>query len=232
MGRRQCALTAHRGCVHLIPLRSISRSYYTFTAHRGCVHLIIDTEEIIIANVAPAEMEGSNPLPDEGEDGHPCPGKPAGLVAATAALELLQEGLLPRLFPGVSPQLPPSQSQGAEASVTAITIQLQQSVIAPLKDEAPHFPTPPSVVGVNPAAVCCQLSLPSTPSLPPTASPPTDAACLPISGSWITVWLQLSASLPSEGVTLLARYRGGFLDARLEQADENDGALIIKVRAF
>ena len=46
------------------------------------------------------------------------------------------------------------------------------------------------------------------------------------------VWLQLSAPLPSEGVTLLARYQGGFLDARLKQDDDIYGALIIKVRVF
>ena len=222
--------------VHLGLTTIGSRYQHTPTAHRGCVHLIIDTEDTITVNAAPAEREGnshedhSHPLPDSGE--------PAERAAA-AAFELLQEELLPRLFPGVAPQLPlQSPDTASSSAITTVMVQLQQSIIITLQHEgqmndsaemnycnASH--APPTVVGVSPAAVCCQ-----SPSLPPLASP-TEAAsdCITISGR-ITVWLQLSAPLPSEGVTLLARYRGGFLEARFEQADDNDGALIIKVRAM
>ena len=229
------------------------------------MHLIIDTEDTV--NAAPADGEGSvPPHPDEGEGSQrqPMPfsssgqgDKPTECVAvAAAALQLLQEELLPRLFPGVAPQ-PPS-SHGSSDSATAVTtvmVQRQQSIItaqyqghvndsaAELYGTASH--TPPSVIRVSPAALYCQphsLTLAASPAavcctqdpaaLTPAASPPEEAACLPISGgSWITVWLQLSAPLPSEGVVLLARHRGGFLDARLEREDDSYGALIIKVRA-
>ena len=255
------------------------------------MHLIIDTEDAIIANAAPAEGAGNHPHSDDS----------TGSAAAAAILQLLQEELLSRLFPGVTPQLP-SHGVGVIRSATTTTIvQLQQSVvtlenrihssagcammasnsggdlsnaadtIAAVADSGGsccnsadtmasvagsaagsavssntdcavfQTPPPPSVLGVHPAAVCCQLpsldKLASPPEDPaallPLASPPEDdAACLPVSGgSWITVWLQLSAPLPSEGVTLLARYRGGFLDARLERAEDGQhDVLTIKVR--
>ena len=209
------------------------------------MNLIIDTEDYV--NAAPAEGEGTH---SEGAGSHPHPYEGEGRLGARAsvaesgvdngaatALELLQEELLTRLFPGVDPQPPPrSQDEGASgtAITTTIMVQLQQSIIT-LRDESAamycctDFKSLPSVVGVSPAAVHCQL-LPVLSSVASTST--EDAAGLPISGgSWITVWLQLSAPLPSEGVTLLARHREGFLEARLERADDNDGALIIKVRA-
>ena len=217
------------------------------------MHLIIDTEDYV--NAAPAEGEGdhsegegshpqsdegegSHPRPDEGEVGHAHPSPISsggqGRAASATALELLQEELLSRLFPGVAPQPPSSQSAGASSS--AIVFQQQESVIALMHEGrvndsaeiSSEYLTPPSVIGVCPAAVCCQ-----PPALPPLASSPEAAACSPISGAiWITAWLQLSAPLPSEGVTLLARHQGGFLDTRLQRADDNDGALIIKVRVL
>ena len=253
------------------------------------MHLIIDTEDAIIANAAPAEGAGNHPHSDDS----------TGSAAAAAILQLLQEELLSRLFPGVTPQLP-SHGVGVIRSATTTTIvQLQQSVvtlenrihssagcammasnsggdlsnaadtIAAVADsggsccnsadtmasvagsaagcavssnmDCAIFQTPPpSVLGVHPAAVCSQLpfldklaSPPEDPAaLSPLASPPDDTACLPVSGGgWITVWLQLSAPLPSEGVTLLARHRGGFLDARLERAEDGQrDALTVKVR--
>ena len=214
------------------------------------MHLIIDTEDTIAVSAAPADGEGSGPHhSDEGEGSHPqlmplsCsrPGdEPTECVASAAAtLKLLQEVLLPRLFPGVAPQLPLQGVVSRISAITTIMVLLQQSVITlqynegHVNDDSAEIPmgctasqTPPSVIGVSPAAVCCQ-----PPSLTPTASPPDDAACLPVSGgSWITVWLQLSAPLPSEGVTLLARYQGGFLDAHLESANDKGSALIIKVK--
>ena len=201
------------------------------------MHLIIDTEDTVTINGASAEREGHSHDGDA-DHSHPSPvsgpgGEPAERAAAT--LKLLQEELLPRLFPGVTPQLPPSQSSSA---VTTIMVQLQQSIISVqceghVNDSAADMDgiasqTPPSVLGVSPAAVCCQPL-----SFIPTASSPEAAARLPISGgSRITVWLQLSAPLPSGGVTLLARYQGGFLDTRFERTDDNDGALIIKVRVL
>ena len=136
----------------------------------------------------------------------------------------------------MAPQLP-SSSWSAGVSSSAIIFQLQESVAA-LMDEgnvngssaersSSDCQTPPSVIGVSPAAVCCQ-----PPVLPPLASPLQAASDCPTSSGRIMVWLQLSAPLPSEGVTLLARYQGGFLDARLKQDDDIYGALIIKVRVF
>ena len=203
------------------------------------MHLIIDTEDTV--NGAPAEREGNRPHSHEGDANHshlsPVSG-PGGEPAerAAATLKLLQEELLSRLFPGVTPMLPLQSAVASSSAITTVMVQLQQSMITlqydegHVNDSAEMYCTashaPPSVIGVSPAAVCCQ-----PPSLTPTASPPDDAACLPISGgSWITVWLQLSAPLPSEGVTLLARYLGGLLDARFEREDENDGALSIEVR--
>ena len=224
------------------------------------MHLIIDTEDYV--NAAPAEGEGDrsegegghshsdegdggHPHSDEGQGGHPhsdegegshaypSPSCSGGRVAAASALELLQEELLSRFFPGVAPQLP-SSSRGAGASSSGIIFQLQQSVVA-LMDEGnvigsverrpSDFQTPPTVIRVSPAAVCCQ------PPAPPLLSSPPDDADIS-GGGQITVWLLLSAPLPSERVTLLARHRGGFLDARLEQADGSDGALITKVRVL
>ena len=177
------------------------------------MHLIIDTEDIIIVNAAPAEGG------DDCSEG------------AATALERLQKELLPRLFPGVAPQLP--SSHGAGASSSAIIFQMQQSVVA-LMDEvnvigsadgrSSDFQTPPSVIGISPAAVCCQ-----PPALLPLAPPLQVSSDCPTSSGRITVWLHLSAPLQSEGVTLLARHRGGFLDSRLERMDDNSGALIIKV---
>ena len=200
------------------------------------MHFIIDTEENITAIAAPAE-EG------EAAHSHPTPFSGSGqadalkrCVAATI-LELLQEELLPRLFPGLVPQLPPSRSGGASDATTAATtimVQLQQSIIMRRDDVNESagvvraaFQTPPSVIGASPAALYCQ------PPLLPTAPLPESAARLvSSSGVWITVWLQLSAPLPSEGVMLLARHRGGFLEAQLERTDDNDGAPIIKVRVL
>ena len=90
---------------------------------------------------------------------------------------------------------------------------------------------PPSVLGVHPVAVYCQLlSLPSLASPPETAS---DCPTRDLAGSgWITVWLQLSAPLPSEGVTLLARYRGGFLNTQFERSDDQLDTSTIKVGGF
>ena len=252
-----CDKIAHTGSIHPMTSSPSDLDLYisvpSLTAHRGCVHLIIDTEDYVDA--APAEGEGDRPHSDEGES--------AERAAAAATLQLLQEELLPRLFPGVTPQRPSHGMAGASGSSTTI-VQLQQSVFTlengiqkryamasdssrynaadtieavassagsetPSNTYCAIFETPPpSVLRVHPAAVCCQ-----TPSLSPLASPPDDAVRFPVSGgSWITVWLQLSAPLPSEGITLLARYRGGFLDARLERADDIDDALIIKVREF
>ena len=203
------------------------------------MHLIIDTEDIVNADGEGAHSEGagSHPRPDEGEGSLMARADVGSGVenGAAAALELLREELLIRLFPGVAPQPPRSQHEGASGSaITITTVQLQQSIISSQNNDSATlcrtaFQSPPSVVGVSPAAVCCQL-LPILSSVGSTGT--EDAACLPFSsGSWITVWLQLSAPIPSEGVTLLARHRGGLLDARLERSNDNDGALIIKVRA-
>ena len=220
---------------------------------------------MIIDNATPADGEGAPPHPDdregsnaatvlghvlvEGEGGEPQPSPfssyvlgedPAGRAAAATTLELLQAELLHRLFPGISPQMPSSQIEGASSSDTTTTnskVQLQQSVVM-LMDEGvlddsaamycTAFQAPPSVIGVGPAAVYCQ-----PPPLSPLALPQDKAASLKCSGGrWITVWLQLSAPLPSEGVSLLARHRGAILAARLEQADGQHDALIIKVRVL
>ena len=200
------------------------------------MHLIIDTEDDIIANVVPTEREGGHPSSDEGDS--------VQRAAAAATLQLLQEELLPRLFPGVAPQLP-LQGPGTSSSATAtIMVQLRQSILmlqyaGRVRDSAETHCTashaPPSVIRVSPAAVCCQLPacLPPLISLPETASDCPVSSGRISSGSWITVWLRLSAPLPCEGVTLLARYRGGFLDTRLERAaDAPLDALIIKVRVL
>ena len=262
--------------MHPIPitLRSRSVSQCTLTAHRGCVHLIIDTEDLIVDNAAPADGEGSHPHLDEGEGGNAAVvlghvsvegeddepqtfspfsshDDPAGRVAAATTLELLQVELLHRLFPGVAPQLPSPQSDGASATATTasttLLVQLQQSVVM-LEDEGVDNDSavmhctacqaPPSVIGVSPAAVYCQL-LP----LSPLASPQDKAtfpacddggkritACNDSDGMRMTVWLKLSAPLPSEGVSLLARHRGALLAARFERADGLHDALTIKVR--
>ena len=212
------------------------------------MHLIIDTEEYV--NAAPAEGEGDHSHSDEGEGGHPHSDEREGRLearagvgtgvdnGAAAALQLLQGELLTRLLPGVDPQPPRLQNDGASGSAITTTttmVQLQQSIISQKDESAAMYcctafqSPPPSVVGVSPAAVYGQ-PLPILSSVACTGT--ENAASLPVSGggSWITVWLQLSAPLPSDGVMLLARHRGGFLDARLERADDNDGALIIKVR--
>ena len=210
------------------------------------MHLIIDTE---IINAAPVEVEGDHlhPLPfgnsEEGDD-----------PAAASALKLLQEELLPRLFSGVAPQLPPSQGAGESHPPTTTTtrVQMRKSVgtldneVQPLTagcamgtgsgscDDAADtiaaavFQTrPPSVLRVRPVAVYRQpLTLPSL------ASPPETASDSSISGSWITVWLQLSAPLPTEGVTLLARHRGCLLETQVERSDDQFDNPTIKVGVF
>ena len=255
-------LLMHGECMHPITLVSRSGSQCTLTAHRGCVHLIIDTEDLIIDNAAPAEEEDSHPHSDEGEGsnaavvlGHvlvegegiepqPSPfssrDDPAGWAAAVTTLELSQAELLHRLFSGIAPQLPPSQSEGASSShaTTTTMVQMQQSIVT-LKDEGvvndsaglscTASQAPPSILGVSPVAIYFQLPPP-----PPLALPQDKAAFPACDGGskWITVWLQLSAPLPSEGVTLLARHRGAILAARFERADGLHDALTIKVRVL
>ena len=212
------------------------------------MHLIIDTEDTV--NGAPAEREGNRPHSHEGDANHSHPslvsgpgGEPAERAAAT--LKLLQEELLSRLFPGVTPMLPLQSAVASSSAITTVMVQLQQSMITlqydegHVNDSAEMYCTashaPPSVIRVSPAAVCCQLPacLPPLISLPETASDCPVSSGRISSGSWITVWLRLSAPLPCEGVTLLARYRGGFLDTRLERAaDAPLDALIIKVRVL
>ena len=199
--------------------------------------------------------------------------------AAAAAAALIQEELLPRLFPaGVEAPLPQSSEAGSAgfsttaataATAAATTVQVQQSVVVlpstsqwPLSSEhdtmvyrrppSSEYVTvseasscggsgcsdraveersiassrqllPPSIIGVSPGVVCCQSFLPLA------SDSITDR-----SSRRIELLLQLSSPLPEEGVTVLARYRDGFLDARFEpEADDRENnAVHVRVSTF
>ena len=188
--------------------------------------------------------------------GHSGSSAPAPLngEAAAAAAALILEELLPRLFPaGLSSE---ETGEGFISPATAATtVQVQQSVFAlPMvsrwppssergtvsgayssssyssvsAEEERSSPTglfqllPPSITGVSPGVLCCQSFLPLA------SDSVTDR-----SSRRIELLLQLSSPLPEEGVTVLARYRSGFLDARfLPLGDAPGSALHVRVRMF